>query len=60
MDIKRVEAALRVLNGGIDLFEEWYKHPHIPFRKIALREKAKAIINHDRLLNNEIVTRGIL
>lgn len=60
MDIKRVEAALRVLNSGIDLFENWYSNSHIPFRKIALREKTKALINHDRFLTNELITRGVV
>lgn len=60
MDILRIETGLRVLNSGIDLFETWYKNPHPRFRRIALKEKTKALINHDRFLNNEIVKRGVL
>lgn len=46
----RVEIALRILNGGLNIWDKWGGHSHAPIRKIALMEKTKAIINHDRVL----------
>jgi len=43
--------AMRVLGAGMAIFDKWHNHAHAPFRQIALREKAKALVNHDRILN---------
>lgn len=49
----RHDSAMRVLNAGLDIFDKWFTHKHLPFKRKALFSKALCIIQHDRFLIND-------
>lgn len=51
----RRKGAQAVLDGGMAIRDLWIRHPWPPFRRAALREGCKALIEHDRLLTDRVV-----
>lgn len=53
MPDKCLEIAMKVLNGGMAIFDKHYGSKIAQNRRIALTEKAKALCNFDRLMSGD-------
>lgn len=52
IEMFRREMATRVLYNGMAIWDRFKDSPARKSRQIALREQAKALINHDRILTD--------
>ena len=46
-----------VLDGGMQIWDRWRDSKYPSLRKMAIKEKAKALVNHDRFITGEITRR---
>lgn len=48
--LTRRKYAVRLLDSAANLFDRWLVQPNLAACRVALREKTRALVEHDRLM----------